>query len=52
MIYIVIRYDNTDDIRGVFSDYDEAWDVCNDLNDTLTYGFKVVSVDANRVHIK
>lgn len=52
MIYIVIRCNDTDDIRGIFSDYDEAWDVCDDLNDTLTYGFKVVSVDANKVHIK
>ena len=52
MIYIVIRCDDTNDIRGIFSDYNKALNVCNGLNDTLTYGFKIVSVDVNRVHIK
>lgn len=50
-IYIVIRCNDINDIRGVFSNYNEAWNVCNELNDILTYGFKVVSIDKNKVHI-
>lgn len=44
VLYILVRRDDSNDIRGVYTNLNEAEEACNDL-------FKIVAVDKKYIHI-